>query len=66
MLDWIKARLAEPNSRRALAYVVALMTFTHWIDPEDIGLSVQGLTQGLLLMQALDAFATKQAPKPDA
>lgn len=63
MVDWIKARLTEANSRRAIAYVLAFFTFTHWINPEDIGLSVQGLTQGLLLMQALDAFVAKQAPK---
>lgn len=60
MIDWLKARLSEGNSRRALCYLIAFATFTHWINPEDIGLSVQGVTQALLLMQALDGFATRQ------
>ena len=63
MLDWIKERLTEANSRRAFVYRLAFATFTHWINPEDIGLSVQGVTQGLLLLQSLDAVATKPAPK---
>ena len=63
MLDWIKERLTEANSRRAFVYLLAFATFTHWINPEDIGLSVQGVTQGLLLLQSLDAVATKPAPK---
>jgi hypothetical protein len=63
MLPWIKARLGERNSRRALAVVVAVAAYTKLVDPAQLGLSVGAVEQIGLLWLAMDQFATKEAPK---
>lgn len=66
MVDWIKARLGEGNSRRAIAIVVAVLGTTHILDAEALGNAAASINQLAVLLLAVDAFATKQAPKPDA
>jgi hypothetical protein len=58
MFAWVKARLAEGNSRRGIAVGVAVLGATHWLDAETLGAAAQSVTQLGVLFLAIDAFAT--------
>ncbi len=58
-MEWFFARLAEPNSRRAIAVVVGVLGLGHVLDPETIGLAARNIEQAGMLMLAFDAFVTR-------
>lgn len=63
MMDWIKARLSEGNSRRALAVLVVVLGATHILDADMLGAAAESLDKLGLLFLAFDAFVTPQASK---
>lgn len=63
MKAWIKERLTERNSKRALAVVVFLAGYFGVLDPDALekGGTVVGVAAAGWL--AVDAFLTQEAPK---
>jgi hypothetical protein len=66
MMAWVKARLSEGNSRRAIAVVIGVLGATHILDAEALGAAANSIQQFALLLLAVDAFATPDGRKPDA
>jgi hypothetical protein len=63
LMAWLKARLGEGNSRRAIAVVFAVLGATHVLDAETLGAAANSVQQLGLLFLAVDAFATTDGTK---
>ena len=58
-MDWLRARLSEGNTLRAIAVVVATLGATRLLDPATIGAAAQNIEQMGMLLLAFDAFVTR-------
>lgn len=63
-MDWVKARLTEGNTLRALGVLVAILGATRILDPATIGLAANNITELGALYLAFDAFVTPSQRPP--
>lgn len=63
MMDWIRERLREPNSQRALAIGVGLAGYYGFVDPQALTQAGSAVQNFATLWLMIDQFVTRQAPK---
>jgi hypothetical protein len=64
MIEWLKERATERNSKRAAGVLIAVAGYFGFINPEALTHAGAAVGAAGVAWLAVDAFLTQEAPKP--